>query len=53
MRVPDELGEAIMSCLHPLPEERPTASELALALQPLVAALPKKLILTRRGARPG
>ena len=53
VRVPDELGEAIMSCLHPLPEERPTASELALALQPLVAALPKKLILTRRGARPG
>jgi eukaryotic-like serine/threonine-protein kinase len=51
VRVPDALGEAILACLHPDPAQRPTASELALALQPMVAELPRKMILTRRGAR--
>jgi serine/threonine protein kinase len=49
--VPSALGDAILSCLRKRPEERPSASELALALQPLVAALPSKLVLGRRGAR--
>ena len=51
VRVPGELGQAILACLRKEPSERPTASELALALQPLVAALPKKLLLGRRGPR--
>ena len=33
------------------PAERPTAAESALALQPLVAALPRKLSLGRLGTR--
>jgi serine/threonine protein kinase len=51
VRVPEPLSEAVLACLCPDPDDRPTAAELALSLQPLVAALPKKLILTRRGAR--
>ena len=51
VRVPAVLSEAILSCLRPDPAERPTASELALRLQPLVAALPSKLVLGRRGVR--
>jgi serine/threonine protein kinase len=50
-RVPPALAEAILSCLRKRPEERPSASELALALQPLVAALPSRLVLGRRGPR--
>jgi eukaryotic-like serine/threonine-protein kinase len=50
-RVPSALAEAILSCLRKRPEERPSASELALALQPLVAALPSRLVLGRRGPR--
>ena len=51
VRVRAVLSEAILSCLRPDPAERPTASGLALRLQPLVAALPSKLVLGRRGAR--
>jgi serine/threonine protein kinase len=43
------LSEAVLSCLRPDPADRPTAGELAQALQPLVAALPEKLVLSRRG----
>ena len=50
-RVPPALAEAILSCLRKRPEERPSASDLALALQPLVAALPSRLVLGRRGPR--
>jgi eukaryotic-like serine/threonine-protein kinase len=52
VRVEDDLGEAILACLHKDPDERPTAAELALSLQPQVAALPRKLRLGRRGALP-
>jgi eukaryotic-like serine/threonine-protein kinase len=51
--VPGELSEAILSCLAKDPAKRPTASELATMLQPLVAELPAKLVLGRRGARLG
>jgi serine/threonine protein kinase len=50
-RVPEALSEAILACLEKDPARRPTARELALMLQPLVAELPSKLLLGRRGAR--
>jgi eukaryotic-like serine/threonine-protein kinase len=49
--VAPELSEAVLACLRKGPRERPTASELALALQPMVAALPEKLRLGRAGRR--
>jgi eukaryotic-like serine/threonine-protein kinase len=51
VRVPAVLSAAILACLRPDPAERPTASELATSFQPLVATLPSKLVLGRRGAR--
>jgi serine/threonine protein kinase len=51
VRVPDPLSDAILACLHKDPDDRLTAAELALMLQPLVADLPQKLILGRRGPR--
>ena len=51
VRVPAALSDAILACLRPDPAERPTASELALSLEPMVAALPSRLLLGRRGAR--
>jgi eukaryotic-like serine/threonine-protein kinase len=50
-RVPPALAEAILACLRQGPADRPTASELALRFQPLVAALPERLRLTRSGRR--
>ena len=50
--VPEDLSEAVSACLHKDPRERPTAAELALSLEPQVAALPRKLRLGRRGALP-
>jgi serine/threonine protein kinase len=47
--VPQALSDAILSCLRKDPAERPTAGELAMMLQPLVAELPAKLVLGRRG----
>jgi eukaryotic-like serine/threonine-protein kinase len=47
--VPPALDEAVMACLRPDPADRSTAAELAHSLEPLVAALPKKLVLGRRG----
>jgi eukaryotic-like serine/threonine-protein kinase len=47
--VPQALSHAILSCLEKDPAERPTAGELAMMLQPLVAELPSKLVLGRRG----
>ena len=52
VRVPDDLSEAVLACLRKDPDERPTAAELALSLEPQVAALPAKLRLGRRGALP-
>jgi serine/threonine protein kinase len=50
-RVPEPLSEAVLACLEKDPARRPTAAELATLLQPLVAELPAKLVLGRRGAR--
>jgi eukaryotic-like serine/threonine-protein kinase len=50
-RVPAELSDAVLACLRKDPGARPSAGELALMLQPLVARLPKKLLLGRRGPR--
>ena len=49
--VPAALSDAILACLEKDPARRPTARELALMLQPLVAALPAKLVLGRKGAK--
>jgi serine/threonine protein kinase len=46
-RVPGALAEAIMATLAPAPEDRPAAAELARALEPLVAALPQRMVLGR------
>jgi eukaryotic-like serine/threonine-protein kinase len=45
--VPPVLAEPILACLRPDPEERPTAAELAGMLEPLVAALPRRILLGR------
>jgi len=50
-RVPSAVAEAILACLRKRPADRPTASELALRFQPLVAALPERLRLARSGRR--
>ncbi|HZA90028.1 MAG TPA: serine/threonine-protein kinase [Solirubrobacterales bacterium] len=51
--LPGELRELILATLRKAPAERPTAAEIAAALEPLVAELPSKLVLSRRGARLG
>jgi serine/threonine protein kinase len=51
VRVAPELSEAVLATLEKHPAKRPTARELAESLQPLVAALPEKLALGRRGPR--
>jgi serine/threonine protein kinase len=48
-----ELRKLILATLGKDPTERPTAAEIAAALEPLVAELPSKLVLSRRGARLG
>lgn len=50
-RVPGDVAEVILSALRRDPGARPSAAELAGSLEPLVAALPSKLRLGRRGAR--
>jgi serine/threonine protein kinase len=45
--VPPVLADPILSCLRKRPEDRPTAEELAAALQPLVAGLPKPSLVPR------
>jgi eukaryotic-like serine/threonine-protein kinase len=49
VRVPPELSQAVLACLRRNTDERPSAAELALSLEPLVAALPAKLRLSRGG----
>jgi serine/threonine protein kinase len=49
--VPRAIVEPVMSCLAKDPADRPTASELALAFEPLVAALPRRPVLGRRRPR--
>jgi hypothetical protein len=38
----------VAACLAPRPADRPTAAEVAAALEPLVLALPRGLVLPRR-----
>jgi serine/threonine protein kinase len=49
--VPAELRELISVTLSEDPAERPTAAAVVGRLEPLVAELPRKLVLSRRGAR--
>ena len=48
--MPPALRELIAATLAFDPEARPAAAAVALGLQPLVAALPRKMSLSRRGA---
>ncbi len=48
---PEALRELIESMMRRDPAARPTAADAALALQPLVAALPRKLSFGRMGTR--
>jgi serine/threonine-protein kinase len=50
--VPAPLSEMILAGLQRRPEDRPTASELAMALQPLVAEIPHRYVITRWGWQP-
>jgi eukaryotic-like serine/threonine-protein kinase len=45
--VPPVLADPVLACLRQPPGDRPTAHELAGALEPLVAALPKPAIVPR------
>ncbi len=49
--VPHPLASAIAACLHRVPEERPTPRDVATQMEELLAALPKRLVLS--GLRPG
>ena len=49
--VPAALRELVAATLAPAAADRPTASEVALSLEPLVAELPRKLVFGRRGTR--
>lgn len=49
--VPAAVAEPVMSCLAKDPTARPTAAELAVAFEPLVASLPRKPVLGRRRPR--
>jgi serine/threonine protein kinase len=49
---PEPIARAVLACLDTLPEDRPSAAELAEALEPLVAGLPRaRLGLFRPGGR--
>jgi serine/threonine protein kinase len=50
-RTPAALRGLIARTLSKLPADRPSASELVLELEPLVADLPRKLVFGRRSAR--
>jgi serine/threonine protein kinase len=49
---PEPIARAVLACLEKLPEDRPSAAELAEALEPVVAGLPRaRLGLFRPGGR--
>ncbi len=50
-RTPAALRDLIARTLARAPADRPTASELVLELEPLVAELPRKLVFGRRSSR--
>jgi len=45
------LAGLVGAMLAPDPHDRPTAAEVAGALEPVVAELPRRLLLSRRGWR--
>jgi serine/threonine protein kinase len=49
-RVPEELSALILEMLDRDPSSRPSCAEAVERLQPLVAELPRKMTLSRRGA---
>ena len=50
-RTPAPLAELLGAMLARRPQERPTAAEVVAALEPVVAELPRRLVLGRRGRR--
>jgi serine/threonine protein kinase len=50
-RTPEPLRELLERGLAKAPEERPTAAEVVLGLEPLVAGLPRKVMFGRLGTR--
>jgi serine/threonine protein kinase len=48
-RTPRALGELLVAMLAAEPAARPSAAEVAAALEPVVADLPRRLMLSRRG----
>ena len=49
--LPEPFVELVEQMLARDPDERPTAAEVAARLEPLIAELPRKLSLSRRGSR--
>ena len=47
-RTPPALAELLESMLAPAPDDRPTAAQVVAALEPVVAELPRRLVLGRR-----
>ena len=50
-RTPAPLAELLAAMLAPEPGDRPAAAEVVAALEPVVADLPRRLVLGRRGWR--
>jgi eukaryotic-like serine/threonine-protein kinase len=50
-RTPEPLAELLRAMLALQPGDRPTAAEVVAALEPVVAELPRRLVLGRRGLR--
>ena len=50
-KTPQPLADAVLAALAKDPAQRPTAAEFAAALEPVLEALPRKLVLSKRGAR--
>lgn len=46
-QIPPRVAELILACMQKNPFDRPTTKELAAALEPLVAALPRRPVLSR------
>ena len=50
-RTPAPLAQLLQAMLAPRPADRPTAAQVVAALEPVVAELPRRLVLGRRGLR--
>jgi serine/threonine-protein kinase len=51
--VPPRFGQLLLAMIDKDPQARPTAAEVALQLEPLVATLPTRVFATHRGLRAG